>query len=212
MRRLAIIDIDGTINDFNKVDNEIISSIYGKNKIIKVLDRLLWKINSLDIITNQFIIFKARIYLYSLINRTKYKNDMELYKEEYVRKSKLYFQQFMDNEYTVLKKSGIEVMLLTCDPFDGFCENNVTVVQNKWQYIRDNAYNKYGKLYVVGNNYMDDISSGLKLRSKMSVCDDVQIYYVGNSKILKKLLAKKGVQICSNLKEVVNNISKRDIS
>lgn len=206
MKSLAIIDIDGTVTDFYKVDREIISQLYGTNKLIKLLDKILWKINSLDIITNRFFIFKMRIRLYSFLNKSNYSEDFETYKAEYVTKAKKYFQDFMDKKYVTIKEKGVEVLLLTCDPFDGFCEESVTVVQNKCGYVIDNVLGRYNKIYVIGNNYMDDIKIGLILRSKMTEHGKVTIFYVGMSSILKKMLKNKDVLICKNLAEVVKNI------
>ena len=206
MKTLAIIDIDGTITDFYKVDSEIISKLYGHNRIIKMIDKLLWKINSLDVITNRFLIFQLRMRLYSLLNSSKYGEDVEMYREEYVEKAKQYFHSFMDNEYLVLKEKGIEILLLTCDPFDGFCEEAVTVVQDKCRYVLDNVPSRYDEVYVIGNNYMDDIRVGLKLRMKMRHNGKTRIFYVGSSSAVIKLVKDKEVLICKNLKQVIKSI------
>ncbi len=206
MKTLAIFDIDGTITDFYKIDRDIILKMYGKNKIISVLDNILWKINSLDIVTNRFLVFKIRMLFYSLVNGTSYKEDMEIYKSEYVYKAKKYFDDFMKKEYISLKENSLSVRLLTCDPFDGFFDEGVTIVQSKRRYVLDNVYGKYDKVYIIGNNYMDDIKVGLNLRSKMNDETKVSIFYIGNSKLLKKLIKNKKVNICSSLSEVIEKI------
>jgi len=147
MKALAILDIDGTITDFYKIDRKIISGMYGKNKAISILDNFLWKINSLDIVTNRFLLFKIRILLYSLINGTSYKKNMDKYKTEYVSEAKQYFEDFMKNEYVLLKAKSLSVRLLTCDLFDGYFNEEVTVVQSKRKFVFENVYGKYDLLY-----------------------------------------------------------------
>ncbi len=206
MKNLAIIDIDGTITDFYKVDREIISELYGNNKVIKLLDKILWKINSMDIITNRFFIFKLRIMLYSFLNKSSFDKDFETYKEKYIAYAKHYFKTFMKNEYVTIKEKGLKVLLLTCDPFDGFCDNRVTVVQNKIGYVLDNVLGKYDKIYVIGNNYMDDIKIGLRLRKKIKESGSVSVFYIGNSSVLKRYLKNKDVFTFQYLKDAVKKI------
>lgn len=206
MKRLAIIDIDGTITDFCKVDREIISEIYRNNKAIKLLDNILWKINSMDIITNKFLIFKLRIMLYSFLNKSNYYKDIDTYKEKYIVRVRQYFKEFMENEYVILRGKGIRVLLLTCDPFDGFCDDNVTVVQNKTGYVFDNIFGKYNEIYVIGNNYMDDIKTGLKLIKRAKEKCRVNIFYIGNSPVLKRILKNKEVSIFKTLDEAIKDI------
>jgi len=212
MKSLAIIDVDGTITDFFKIDKEIISKMFSGNFVISIIDEILWKINALDIITNRFLLFKIRIFLYSILSLTNYRKNMETYRLQYISKAKQYFEDFMNNEYVALSKKNINVRLLTCDPFDGFCNENVTIVQNKGQYILDNFYGKYDEVYIIGNNYMDDIKVGLKLKNNMDIQNNVKVFYVGSSSVLKRILKNKKVTISSNLKEVVKIICKRNIS
>ncbi len=206
MKKLAVIDIDGTITDFYKVDSEIISKLYGKSRLVRLLDKLLWKINSLDLITNRFIIFKLRILLYSLLTGKKYRKSMAFYKREYIRVAKEYLHSFMNIEYNCLKSKGIDVILLTCDPFDAFCGESVTVVQDKFRYVRDNVAEKYDVLNIIGNNYMDDIRIGLKLRDASDISCVIEIFYVGNSSVIKHLVKNKNVVVYSTIKETIATI------
>jgi len=206
MKALAILDIDGTITDFYKIDRKIISGMYGKNKAISILDNFLWKINSLDIVTNRFLLFKIRILLYSLINGTSYKKNMDKYKTEYVSEAKQYFEDFMKNEYVLLKAKSLSVRLLTCDLFDGYFNEEVTVVQSKRKFVFENVYGKYDKVYIIGNNYMDDIKVGIDLRAKTKDKSNVQIFYIGSSALLKKMVKNKKINICSDLSQVIKKI------
>lgn len=203
MKTIAIIDIDGTITDFYKVDREIIFKLYGKSRLVRMLDKMLWKINSLDLITNRFIIFKFRILLYSLLTGKKYRNSMAFYKQEYVRVAKEYLNSFMNTEYRRLKEHNIDILLLTCDPFDAFCGENVTVVQDKFRYVRDNVAEKYDVLNIIGNNYMDDIRIGLKLRAILDIPSAIKIFYVGNSPVIKRLVKNKNVIVHPTIKEII---------
>jgi len=206
MKALAILDIDGTITDFYKIDRKIISGMYGKNKAISILDNFLWKINSLDIVTNRFLLFKIRILLYSLINGTSYKKNMDKYKTEYVSEAKQYFEDFMKNEYVLLKAKSLSVRLLTCDLFDGYFNEEVTVVQSKRKFVFENVYGKYDKVYIIGNNYMDDIKVGIDLRAKTKDKSNVQIFYIGSSALIKKMVKNKKINICSDLSQVIKKI------
>lgn len=51
---LLIIDLDGTLINFEKIDNEIIKKIFGDNFIISMVDKILWKVNNLDLIANGY--------------------------------------------------------------------------------------------------------------------------------------------------------------
>lgn len=206
MKTLAVIDIDGTINDFYKVDSEIISKLYHNSKLVRLLDKLLWKINALDLITNRFIIFKLRILLYSIITGKNYRKSMVFYKQEYIRVAKEYLNSFMNKEYQSLRERNIDVVLLTCDPFDAFCGQNVTVVQDKFRYVRDNIAEKYDKLNIIGNNYMDDIKIGLKLRDCLDISSEIKIFYVGNSPVVKRIVKGKNVIVYPNLEETIASI------
>lgn len=206
MKALAVIDIDGTITDFRKLDGQIIFELYGTNKVVMLLDKMLWKINALDLITNRFIIFKARILLYSLFARKKYRECMALYKSEYTRQVKEYFNSFMNEEYNYLNDRGVDVIFLTCDPFDSFCGEDVIVIQNKFKYLQYNVVEKYDSIYIIGNNYMDDIKSGLKLRRLSEVPSNIKIYYVGNSSLISRLKKSRDIMVCRTVKEAIQMI------
>lgn len=207
MKSLAIIDIDGTITDFYKIDRDIISQMFSRSKIISCLDKFLWKINSLDVITNRFILFKIRLWLYSLVSRTSYASNMEIYKIKYLEAARNDFEFFINNDYKRLKENKLSVRLLTCDPFDGFFDEDVvTIVQSKKRYVLDNVYGKYDKVYIIGNNYMDDIKVGIDLRQKMQDENKVNVFYIGSSTLLKNLIRNKNVNVSSNLSEAIKKI------
>lgn len=207
MNSLAIVDIDGTITDFYKIDHNIISTMYSNNRMIAILDKVLWKINSMDIITNSFAIFKIRILIYSIIYGTKYSENMKKYKMEYVKHAKKYFEHFMQNEYLTLKSNGYDILLLSCDSFDSCLNNKIKVVKNKRRYALKNILKgNYSNIYVIGNNYMDDIRIGLDLRKKSRFLQKVHIFYVGNSSIVKTIIRNKKVITCHTIKEAINKI------
>ena len=59
-RELIIVDLDGTLCEFENVDHKIINHIFKKCKAVLLLDKLLWRINRLDLISNSFAMFKLR--------------------------------------------------------------------------------------------------------------------------------------------------------
>jgi len=204
MKKLLIIDIDGVIIDFRAIDHSIIKELYGNNKIVLLLDAILWFINGMDIITNTFEIFRLRLKLYSFLNGSNYSSDMKKYRNRYLQMSEKYFWGFLNNEYKKLKDEAFEILILSCDLFDAFLFNEVKVVKNKRDYVNRYIYKNYKEIYVVGNNYMDDIKSGLKLRRKCVV--PVHIFYVGHGRILKILSKLKGFGQIQSIKELFKTI------
>ena len=203
LKKLAIVDVDGTITDFYKVDHEIIPEIY-HNKLVLFLDKLLWKLNSLDIITNSYSLFKLRMSIYSILSLHNIKKDIAKYKSEYIKYANGYFKNFLQNEYKLLKNKGYDILILTSDPFDSYMDRRVTVSQDKVRYVEDNVPSKYNEVCVIGNNFSDDILSGIKLREKFNI--KVHICYIGKSPIIKRRLKNKEVNFCSCLKDAIKQI------
>ena len=50
--KLLIVDLDGTLIDFEKIDNMIISYLFPDNRLINSIDNILWKVNNLDVFGN----------------------------------------------------------------------------------------------------------------------------------------------------------------
>ena len=50
--KLLIIDLDGTLINFEKIDNIIIASLFPESRVINSIDNILWKINRLELFGN----------------------------------------------------------------------------------------------------------------------------------------------------------------
>ena len=72
----VFVDIDGTINTFKTVDCRIIAELFGHHRQVLFCDRILWKINDLDLISNSMHIFKLRILIYSILSFSSFLENM----------------------------------------------------------------------------------------------------------------------------------------
>lgn len=207
MKPLIIIDVDGTITNFKKIDHEIIIDMYKDNRFVMTLDKLLWKINGLDYFTNKFFVFKLRIFLYSLFSLSGYKFNMIKYQKNYVVKTREAFKEYFDTLHYIIEGSGYETLLLSHDRFASKVDKNIVSVRDKERYVLNNVYSSYDVIYVVGNNYMDDIRLGLKLRnlnSKLNSNVQTNIIYIGESQFLtQKVLKNKPVKAISSFEKFV---------
>ncbi len=212
MKPLIIIDIDGTITNFREIDRKIIYKLFQKNPIVMLLDQLLWKINSLDYITNSFWIFKFRIYIYSLLSFSSFKIRISEYKKEYLKESKKDFDIYLKEYHSVLKNLGLDILLLSHDEFACYLGREVHSVKNKKKYVLKNIYGKYDIVYMVGNNYMDDIKLGLQLRKKRKKLKDtnsIKVVYIGKSKyLIDWILLPKGIYVYDNIRDFVISLIK----
>lgn len=212
MKPMIIIDVDGTITNFSEIDRKIIKKIFKDNLFVKILDRLLWNINSLDYVTNKFWIFKLRIFIYSLLSFSSFNINMEKYEREYVKESQKQFDIYLKEYHTILKEKGLDILLLSHDRFAHSLDECVHSVRDKRSYVLKNIYGNYDIVYVVGNNYMDDIRLGLKLKKKRRKLENAKttnVVYIGKSKFLIDIVLKgKKVFIYDTFEEFVNNLKK----
>lgn len=81
--KILVIDLDGTLINFENVDNAIIHDIFQDNKIIKFIDKILWAVNRLDVFGNGYTGLKLRLYMYSLFTGKNFKKSKEEYKKGY---------------------------------------------------------------------------------------------------------------------------------
>lgn len=198
-RELIIVDLDGTLCEFENVDHKIIKHIFKKSKAVLLLDKLLWRINRLDLISNSYAIFKLRIAVYSMMSFSDYVINMKTYKEMYY---KLLKDVCVSNYYKYLhsfNNSKVEVLLLTHDSLarEFLKDVNLIVTRNKNSYI-PSLLKYYDIKAIVGNNFCDDILSAYKVnkiyKKRMSKRRAI-IVYVGNSSLVKLLTKNKVVNI-----------------
>lgn len=198
-RELIIVDLDGTLCEFENVDHKIINDIFKESKAVLLLDKLLWRINRLDLISNTYAIFKVRIAVYSMMSFSDYVINMKTYKEMYYKFLK---DVCVSNYYKYLhsfNNSKVEVLLLTHDSLarEFLKDVNLIVTRNKNSYI-PSLLKYYDIKAIVGNNFCDDILSAYKVnkiyKKRMSKRRAI-IVYVGNSSLVKLLTKNKVVNI-----------------
>lgn len=197
-RKKIFFDIDGTLNDFKSADSYIINEIFKGHVHVLLFDKLLWKINDLDILSNTMFLFKIRILVYSVLSFTSFSENLRKYQDIYqastikdLEKSYVYLEE--------LRKLGYEISLLTHNQFTAEVEGiDIKILKNKQKYISDV---KSQIAYMIGNNYMEDLRKSIKY--------GIKTIYIGNSKLVKALVSKKALAF-SNLEDAVEYIMKEN--
>lgn len=192
--KLLIVDLDGTLIDFEKIDNIIISYLFPDNKIINSIDNILWKVNNLDVFGNGYSGLKIRLAFYSLFCKRSYKECKKIYSNMYDRLSRIAFtdvyastlKELIDSDYKIiiLTKNVYAKKLLNSNVFelDKKVSENLKLIilkkEKKKQFKK--IVERYDKVCVIGNNLTDDIISSYKIRSPY--------IYIGESRIVKFIL------------------------
>lgn len=217
-KKIIIFDLDGTIdgqikvltngktkvNNVNSrtIDNIIIDELFEKNKFINLIDSILWKINELDIISNNMWLFSLRIFIYSMFTGKKCKKSLEYYEKIYVELMKKYVVEKYNEEISNLRKLGFELMIFSQNIYTKALEEYIPIkaVANKRKHILKLSH-ETKIAYLVGNNYVDDICLAHKVGA--------EAIYVGKSKLLK-FIAKKDLIVVENTTQAINEIFKRE--
>ncbi|MDD2376196.1 MAG: hypothetical protein PHD15_03020 [Clostridia bacterium] len=183
-KRSVIIDIDGTLYDnFSRDDKNIISELFRKNILVKLLDKCLWNINSLDLISNPMRLLKLRLKLYSLLS---FKNFKKVEKEYKYRYQHLLGLDLQNKEKNLEKISEMyDIILVTSNLYAisvlyKFTNHDIIYssdVTSRRQQIKAISLAKTIS-YIIGNNYIDDIFLSKRI--------NVLSIYIGKS-ILKKV-------------------------
>lgn len=205
MRSVIILDVDGTVTNYERIDNLAISACFGKSKAVMWLDKLLWKVNKWDIIPNNFHLFKLRIWVYSVLSLSNYNSKIKEYESIYAKATNKAVYYCYNSIYPKLKHLGIELRLISNNQLDTSTSPHIIPVRNKKKYVMEHIYGKYTNMYIVGNNWSDDIKLGLTLRGK-----NLNVYpvYIGKSRLLKKWLFKeKAVLVYPTLEEFVSFVT-----
>lgn len=212
-KRACIMDIDGTLlESFKEIYEDIIQMLFGKNKMVMRLNKLFYKINDFDVISNTMFIFKAVMLLYSLISFTSYSENIKIYRREYVKRAKDDILKEYNNTILFLEKQGFDIYLVShniyTNDFKKFIPTRIFTPHNKLVYI-PKKFSSYNIIYTIGNNFFDDIVSAFMLnhmyKKEKSSKKSVPIY-IGNSPFFK--LLKNKVLNFKNLKEMREYIKK----
>lgn len=154
-----IFDLDGTITDFEKIDNRIIrEEIFSNCNIVLAIDKLAWDFNRLDILKNTTIMLKLRLFLYSILSKVEYSKVLNRYNDLYLRYSKQYILKHK-KLIKFLKAKGYHIIVLSNNKLaDNLYleEAEITSVNSKLKALQ--KLKKYCDIECfVGNNLMDDI-------------------------------------------------------
>lgn len=174
-----IFDFDGTVSYFEANDHIIVDTIFGKNKIVHFIDKMLWNINRLDVIKNSMTMLKIRIWFYSLFSGKSYKQNLATYRQEYFFLG-LYDLRRITEKLLELSKE-YKVFILSNNEYSLSIENKgikICNVKSKFDFIKK-IIRRYKICFVVGNNLVDDILPAKKL--------NIDSVYIGRSKFVKIL-------------------------
>lgn len=209
--RLLIIDLDGTLIDFEKIDNIIIGKMFPDSRVINSVDNILWKINKLDLFGNGYAGLKLRLAIYSLFSsKYSYKECKREYERLYKRLARIEFlsryattlREIIDNGYkvavvtkNVYARQMLDGNYLSHD-FKGEKLKLIVLRGNKKEKFKDMIKKYNGEVCVIGNNLSDDIINSFRIGSPY--------IYIGKSKIItiiinfsNKFFKKKGIQFKS---------------
>lgn len=180
-KKPIIIDLDGTVYDsFQKDDKRIISAIFKKNLFVRLLDKILWFINSFDFISNSTWILSLRLTLYSLLNFDLPKKHKEQYKIRYRNLLRTKLFEYNDMLERLLIKYDIIIVTSNNFSIDVLRSSRKfkKVIYAKNNHERFTAIKNLQCLqnvsFIIGNNYMDDVCIAKKLNKKS--------VYIGSSK------------------------------
>lgn len=208
--KLLLIDLDGTLIDFEKIDNIIIQTLFQNNLVINTIDNILWKINKLDILGNGYTALKIRLAFYSLFSKHSYKHCKKVYGQMYANYANRELAYIYNKNLSRLIEDGYDIAIVTKNVY---AEN---ILEKRTIMLKDELYKKIklivlrkgkkkkqfkefiakykDRICVIGNNLSDDIISSYKIKSPY--------IYIGKSKIIKLIInfsnhftKQKGIQL-----------------
>lgn len=207
--KLLIIDLDGTLIDFEKIDNIIISTLFSNSRFVASIDNLLWKINKLDVFGNGYSGLKLRLRIYSLFSKYSAKQLKYKYGTMYGILAKKELRHVYNETLRDILKKGYSVQIVTknvyapVDLVDNLrrdLENNnldltfSTLKKDKNKFIKENILKHEGRACIIGNNLSDDIITSFRL--------GLPYIYIGKSLIVRaiiritnKIFKNKGIQV-----------------
>ncbi|MDD3304231.1 MAG: hypothetical protein PHP54_04870 [Clostridia bacterium] len=195
-KKLCIIDIDGTfLRKFTTIFNTIIEELFGKNILVRGINLLFNRINDLDIISNSMFMFKFVMLIYSILSFTNFKQNCAKYEERYYELAKKGIKSSYDDYVAKLEELGYYVLFVSHNVYTHRFEilgDRIITPKNKRRYL-PKYFQELDVRYVIGNNYMDDIVSGMRLNKKYRKAGkpEVTIMYLGHSSIIKNMMYKK---------------------
>ncbi len=193
--KLLLVDLDGTLIDFKQLDNLIIGAIFRDNPNILKIDKLLWKINSLDVFGNGYNGLKLRLAFYSFFTRRKYKEVKKSYKYNYSTNARRLLLYTIQEEFEDIISSDRKMIIVTknvyaekiLDDVDSIIgkdlAKNIKLIileKNKKKVINQIKSEYKDNILVIGNNLFDDIISSWR--------EGLPYIYIGKSNAVKKII------------------------
>lgn len=151
----VISDFDCTFFNFAEVDRKVITDIFGNHKIVLLLDRILWRVNSLGIFGNSMRALKLRFLAYSILTifsgYIKYSYIYDRYEKLY----KEYAQKKYNRKKWIVRKitqRGYYFAILTNNKFASEIKADYIIyVKSKRRYLK-----RHIPEILIGDNLWDD--------------------------------------------------------
>ena len=177
-KKTIVFDLDGTLSNFEKIDNQIIDMLYGNSKIVMLLDKFLWSINRFEILKNSMWLLKFRLIIYSIFAGKNIEESLKKYHIEYFT---LTYHDIKYNYENYLKrlKNKYKIRILSNNMFaKGLEYSGLRVICNTSKRKHIKVFKKYHDMdYIVGNNLFDDIFTGSM--------KGIKTIYLGKSEFVK---------------------------
>lgn len=207
--KLLIIDLDGTLIDFEKIDNIIIAQLFPDSRIINSIDNILWKINRLDIFGNGYAGLKLRLAFYSLFSKYSFQECKRRYGGLYEKLARIELFDVCGSTLSEILNKGYDIAIVTKNVYAKNLLNNknvfrldietkkrinlIVLKKDKKKKFKEMVTSYGNKVCVIGNNLSDDIINSFKIGSPY--------IYIGKSKIISLIISfnnrfskNKGVQ------------------
>ena len=111
--KLLIVDLDGTLIDFEKIDNMIIKQLFPDSRIIDTIDNILWKVNRLDVLGNGYASLKIRLAVYSMFSKYTLKECKRMYGAMYEELARVELASVYASTLSKIIANGYKVAIVT---------------------------------------------------------------------------------------------------
>lgn len=189
--KLLIVDLDGTLIDFEKIDNIIIKQLFPDSRVIDTIDNILWKVNRLDVFGNGYAGLKLRLAFYSLFSDYTLAECKKKYGAMYEELARVELASIYASTLSKIIANGYKVAIVTKNVYaknlleKSYFKTNKEISENlklvilkkdKKKKFKDMVKQYEGKVCVIGNNLSDDIMNSYKIGSPF--------IYIGKSKVI----------------------------
>ena len=193
--KLLLIDLDGTLINFEEIDHKIIEKVFfdkKRHRFIRLIDKFLWWINRQDIIGNGYASLKLRLWAYSIMCGYAYGMCKAEYKELYQYWAEKALDKVLVEDLSYLIDEGYKIKIATKNVYAINLLNNIksntyskevldliVLEENKKQTIKNWVKLYENKVCIIGNNFWDDILNAYRTKSTY--------VYIGFSKFVENV-------------------------